>query len=78
MPSPPSSRWRYEASQRQVFLKAAQAKGWQLDRIKGSHHILIKEGVDAILTLPIHGNQPLKIGLLKALMKQAGLTEPDL
>jgi predicted RNA binding protein YcfA (HicA-like mRNA interferase family) len=36
-----------------AFLKAAQAKGWQLDRIKGSHHILVKEGVDGILTLPI-------------------------
>ena len=61
-----------------AFLKAAQAKGWQLDRIKGRHHILVKEGIDGILTLPIHGNQPLKIGLLKALMKQAGLTEHDL
>jgi len=61
-----------------AFLKADQATGWQLDSIMGSDHLLVKEGVDVILTLPIHGNQPLKIGLLKALMKQAGLTEHDL
>jgi predicted RNA binding protein YcfA (HicA-like mRNA interferase family) len=61
-----------------AFLKAAQAHGWVLDRVKGSHHIMIKEGEESILTIPVHGNQPLKIGLLRALMKQAHLTENDL
>ncbi|MES2595960.1 MAG: type II toxin-antitoxin system HicA family toxin [Verrucomicrobiota bacterium] len=61
-----------------AFLKAAQAHGWTLNRIKGSHHIMTKEGEEAILTIPVHGNQPLKIGLLRALMKQAHLTENDL
>ena len=28
--------------------------------------------------VPIHGNHPLKIGLLKSLMKIADLTEPDI
>jgi predicted RNA binding protein YcfA (HicA-like mRNA interferase family) len=49
-----------------------------LDRIKGSHHIMTKEGEDSILTIPVHANKPLKIGLLRALMKQAGITEQDL
>jgi predicted RNA binding protein YcfA (HicA-like mRNA interferase family) len=46
-----------------AFLKAALADGWSLDRVRGSHHILTKEGENSILTIPIHGNQPLKIGL---------------
>lgn len=61
-----------------AFIRAALDHGWVLDRIKGSHHIMSKEGEDAILTIPVHGNKPLKIGLLKALMKQARLSEVDL
>ncbi len=61
-----------------AFMRAALNHGWTLDRIKGSHHIMIKEGEDAILTIPVHGNRPLKIGLLRALMKQTGLQENDL
>ncbi|WP_371416100.1 type II toxin-antitoxin system HicA family toxin [Aphanizomenon sp. UHCC 0183] len=30
------------------------------------------------ISIPIHGNEDLKIGLLKSLMKQADLTESDL
>ncbi|MBL9146399.1 MAG: type II toxin-antitoxin system HicA family toxin [Verrucomicrobiaceae bacterium] len=61
-----------------ALIKIAADHGWVVDRIKGSHHILLKEGESSILTIPVHSNQPLKIGLLKALMKQAGLTEGDL
>lgn len=48
-----------------AFMRAALDHGWILDRIKGSHHIMTKEGEDAILTIPVHGNKPLKIGLLR-------------
>jgi predicted RNA binding protein YcfA (HicA-like mRNA interferase family) len=61
-----------------VLLSLALDRGWVLDRIKGSHHVLVKEGEEHILTIPIHSNRPLKIGILKALMKQAGNTEADL
>ena len=30
------------------------------------------------IVIPIHGNHPLKIGLLRSLMNIAGLTEEDL
>lgn len=53
-----------------------ERRGWQLLRVRGSHH-LYGRGT-ARLVIPIHGNEPLKIGLLHDLMKQAGLTEDDL
>jgi predicted RNA binding protein YcfA (HicA-like mRNA interferase family) len=53
-------------------------KGWSLARIKGSHHIFIMPGRRERLVIPIHGNRPLKIGLLRSLMKIAGLEEGDL
>ncbi len=61
-----------------AFVRIALDHGWVLDRIKGSHHIMTKEGEDSILTIPVHANKPLKIGLLRALMKQAEITEKDL
>jgi len=47
-------------------------------RVQGSHHFYGKAGSDVRLSVPIHGNQPLKTGLLRHLMKLAGITEADL
>jgi len=58
--------------------KIVQENGWVLKRIKGSHHIFEKEGLETTLSIPIHGNKDLKIGTLKAILKQANLTEDDL
>lgn len=52
--------------------------GWQLLRINGSHHIYGKAGSVVRLSIPVHANQPLKMGLLRHLLKQANLTEQDL
>ena len=58
--------------------KVLEQWGWTLQRIHGSHHIYGKIGNPVILTIPVHGNQDLKRGLLRRLMKDAGLTEDDL
>jgi predicted RNA binding protein YcfA (HicA-like mRNA interferase family) len=58
--------------------KIVEQKGWVLRRITGSHHIYENLEVDQILSIPVHRNQDLKVGTLKALMKIAGLTEEDL
>jgi predicted RNA binding protein YcfA (HicA-like mRNA interferase family) len=61
-----------------AFAKALERKGWVLLRIQASHHIYGKTGNEARISIPIHRNQPLKIGLLRHLMKIAGLDEKDL
>lgn len=58
--------------------KALERKGWELLRVHGSHHIYSKEGGVVRLSIPVHGNQPLKAGLLNHLMKLAELSEQDL
>jgi len=55
-----------------------ERQGWQLLRINGSHHIYGKPGSVVRLSVPIHGNQLLKIGLLRHLLKMADLSEDDL
>ena len=60
------------------FAKTIERHGWSLLRVQGSHHIYGKAGSEVRLSVPIHGNQALKVGLLRHLMKMAGLTESDL
>lgn len=52
--------------------------GWTLLRIQESHHIYGKDGNDNRLSVPVHKNQALKLGLFRHLLKHAGLGENDL
>ena len=54
-----------------------QQHGWDLKRIRGSHHIFGQPGNPTILTVPVHGNKPLKMGTFRRILKDAGLTEKD-
>jgi predicted RNA binding protein YcfA (HicA-like mRNA interferase family) len=53
------------------FIKLLKENGWYLDRVEGSHHILVNGS--KTLTVPVHGNKDIGKGLLHALMKQGGL-----
>jgi predicted RNA binding protein YcfA (HicA-like mRNA interferase family) len=53
--------------------KVLEANGWDLLRIQGSHHIYSQAGNPARISVPIHRNQDMKIGLLRNLLKTAGL-----
>lgn len=55
--------------------KLLERHGWVLMRIHGSHDIYAKPGSPVRISIPIHGNKPLKTGLLKHLLKMAGLPE---
>jgi predicted RNA binding protein YcfA (HicA-like mRNA interferase family) len=55
-----------------------ERKGWSLLRIHGSHHIYGKAGSRARLSVPVHGNQALKVGLLRHLLKQAEISEDEI
>jgi len=48
--------------------------GWEISRIRGSHHIMVKPNHRSI-PIPIHGNKTLPIGLKKAILNQAGIKE---
>ncbi len=45
------------------FAKVLEKNGWRLLRVQGSHHIYGKDGIDVKLSVPIHKNQSLNIGL---------------
>lgn len=58
-------------------IKAFQRDGWRVTRVTGSHHILSKEGVEFHLTIPSHRGEIVKVGLLKGLLRDAGLTNDE-
>jgi predicted RNA binding protein YcfA (HicA-like mRNA interferase family) len=60
------------------FARILERRGWTLLRISGSHHIFGKSGSVVRLSVPIHGNKPLKTGLLRHLAKLADLSDDDL
>lgn len=60
------------------FAKILEYRGWRLMRIQGSHHIYAKEESIVRISVPIHGNKSLKLGLLKHFLKLAQLTEQDI
>ena len=55
------------------FAKLLERNGWTLLRVNGSHHIYGKAGYEARLSVPIHANEPLKLGLARHLAKLAGI-----
>jgi predicted RNA binding protein YcfA (HicA-like mRNA interferase family) len=60
------------------FVKTLERHGWSLLGVKGSHHIYGKPGSDVRISVPIHGNQAIKTGLLRHFLKMSGLDENDI
>jgi predicted RNA binding protein YcfA (HicA-like mRNA interferase family) len=60
-----------------LVIKVFEEFEWSVDRIKGSHHIMTKEGEKPTLSIPVHGNKPISPGTLKSLIKDANLTQED-
>ena len=60
------------------FARIVERRGWTLLRISGSHHIYGRSGSVVRLSIPIHGNKPLKTGLLRHLAKLAEISDDDL
>ena len=60
------------------FAMVLERHGWSLMRIHGSHHVYGKSGSVVRISVPIHGNRPLKIGLARHLLKMAVLEESEL
>jgi predicted RNA binding protein YcfA (HicA-like mRNA interferase family) len=61
----PSLDWR-------DVVAAFEKAGWQHDRSRGSHCILIRPGQPGLLSVPMH--RSLKRGTLRKLVRQSGLT----
>jgi predicted RNA binding protein YcfA (HicA-like mRNA interferase family) len=53
------------------LVRLLKKHGWSLDRIHGSHYIMMRN--EKTLSVPVHGNRDLPKGLLAAILKQGGV-----
>jgi predicted RNA binding protein YcfA (HicA-like mRNA interferase family) len=56
-------------------VKVFERAGWTIDRQRGSHVILVKDGQPATLSVPDH--KELAKGTLRSLIRAAGMTTED-
>ena len=57
----------------QEVIRALERAGWEVQRQRGSHVSLNKEGVSAIVTVPMH-RRDMPRGTLTGIIKDAGMT----
>ncbi|MFZ5736889.1 putative RNA binding protein YcfA (HicA-like mRNA interferase family) [Rhodopseudomonas thermotolerans] len=56
-------------------IQALMRTGFVVDRIVGSHHVLVYPGDPArTVTVPVHAGRDLKPGTLRSIIRQTGLT----
>jgi predicted RNA binding protein YcfA (HicA-like mRNA interferase family) len=60
------------------FCAILERHGWEPRRIEGSHHISCKSGRRETISVPVHGNRALKIGLQRHFMRVGGQEEGNL
>lgn len=56
------------------LIRLLRMHGWDVVRIEGSHHILTKPGREETISVPVHANQGLKTGMVRSILKIAGIT----
>jgi predicted RNA binding protein YcfA (HicA-like mRNA interferase family) len=57
------------------MVRFLERQGYSVLRIRGSHHFL--EGADHRTSVPVHGNTPLRIGTLRAILRDIHMSPID-
>jgi predicted RNA binding protein YcfA (HicA-like mRNA interferase family) len=53
------------------IIKRLKAEGWSLKRIRGSHHMMERNG--QVIPIPVHGTADIGKGLLADIERQTGV-----
>ncbi len=55
-------------------IAAFEKAGYEVVRVKGSHHNMSRKGHRFVLTVPVHKNRNIRKGTLRSLIRDAGMT----
>ncbi|MGC9948457.1 MAG: type II toxin-antitoxin system HicA family toxin [Bryobacteraceae bacterium] len=55
-------------------VRALENLGFRLDRVEGSHHMMVKGKHPRTIPIPVHGSKPLPKGTLASIIRTAGVT----
>ncbi len=58
-----------------AMVRFLRKQGFELARISGSHHYLQRGGVKT--SVPVHGNQTLKIGTLRGILRDVQMSPAE-
>ena len=56
-------------------VRALERLGFRLDRVEGSHHVLLKAGHPHPVVVPVHSSQALPKGTLASIIRIARVSE---
>ena len=56
-------------------VRALTQLGFRLDRVEGSHHMLVKPGLPHTVVVPVHGSHALPKGTLRSIIRIARLSK---
>lgn len=57
------------------IVRFLEKQGFSIVRIRGSHHVMENNGLKT--TVPVHGNQTLKIGTLRGILRDIEMGTDD-
>jgi predicted RNA binding protein YcfA (HicA-like mRNA interferase family) len=60
------------------LIRALERDGWAYVRQRGSHRFLAHADRPGLVVVPMHAGKTIKLGLLKRILDDAGLTPEDL
>jgi predicted RNA binding protein YcfA (HicA-like mRNA interferase family) len=58
-------------------VRALQKLGFRLDRIEGSHHMLVKDGHPNTVVVPVHASRQLPKGTLASIIRISRVTRKE-
>ena len=59
----------------QQMVRFLQREGFQLLRVRGSHHFLSKEPLRT--SVPVHGNRELKVGTMRGILRDIQISPSE-
>lgn len=54
-----------------------EERGWELQRIKGSHRVYFHNELNRTIPVPMHGNRDMAKGTFYSILKQAGIDRTE-
>ncbi len=63
--------------QARQIIRALRKDGWELERTRGSHHHFYHDTKPGMVTVPVHKSKDIGLGIMRSILRQAGLTEDE-
>lgn len=57
------------------MVRFLERRGFKLVRVRGSHHFFDRGGEHT--TVPVHGNEPLRVGTLRSILRDIDLSPTE-